>query len=224
VHVDYVRREPPGIPTAFWRSVGPSHNVFVVESFMDELAAAARKDPVQFRRSLLDASPRAKAVLDLAAEKAGWGRPLAQGVGRGVSLQFVFGSYLAQVAEVELSKEGEVRVRRVVCAVDCGIVVNPDTVRAQIEGGIIFGIAGALYGEITLKNGRVEQSNFHDYRVVRANEAPVVEIHLVKSSEAPGGIGEPGTSCIAPALTNAIFALTGKRIRKLPVARQAALA
>jgi isoquinoline 1-oxidoreductase beta subunit len=224
VHIDYVRREPPGIPTAFWRSVGPSHNVFVVESFIDELAAAARKDPVEFRRSLLDASPRAQAVLALAAEQAGWARPLAQGVGRGVSLQFAFGSYLAQVAEVELFKDGEVRVRRVVCAVDCGIVVNPDTVRAQIEGGIIFGIAAALYSEITLKNGRVEQSNFHDYRVVRANEAPLVEIHLVKSGEAPGGIGEPGTSCVAPALTNAIFALTGKRIRKLPVARQAALA
>ena len=155
-----MRVEPPGIPTAFWRSVGPSHNVFVTESFIDELAAAAKQDPVAYRRALLDKSPRAKAVLDLAAEKAGWGQPLPDRVGRGVSLQFVFGTYMAQVAEVEVSKDGAVRVRRVVCAVDCGTVVNPDTVEAQIQGAIIFGITAALYGEITLKDGRVEQSQF----------------------------------------------------------------
>jgi isoquinoline 1-oxidoreductase beta subunit len=155
--VEYVRVEPPGIPTAFWRSVGPSHNVFVTESFIDEMAAAAKRDAVAYRRALLDKSPRAKAVLDLAAEKAGWGQALPQGSGRGVSLQFVFGSYLAQVAEVEVSKEGTVRVRRVVCAVDCGTAVNPDTVQAQIQSGIIFGATAALYGEITLKNGRVDR-------------------------------------------------------------------
>jgi isoquinoline 1-oxidoreductase beta subunit len=231
LHVEYLRVEPPGIPTAFWRSVGPSHNVFVTESFVDELAAAAKQDPVAYRRALLDKTPRAKAVLDLAAQKAGWGKPLPArgkplpaGVGRGVSVQFAFGSYLAQVAEIEVSKDGAVRVRRVVCAVDCGTVVNPDTVRAQIQSGIIFGITAALRGEITLKGGRVEQSNFHDYQMLRMNEAPVIEVHIVKSGEAPGGMGEAGTSAITPAVTNAIFAATGKRIRKLPVANQAAVA
>ncbi len=215
--VDYVRQEPPGVVTGWWRGVGPTHNTFVVESFIDELAAAAKKDPVEYRRALLGKSPRAQAVLDLATGKAGWGQPLPQGRGRGVSVQHAFGSYLAQVAEVAVSKEGEVRVDRVVCAVDCGMTVNPDTVRAQMEGGIIFGITAALYGEITIKDGRVEQHNFNDYRILRINEAPVVEVHLVKSAEAPGGIGEPGTAAIAPAVTNAIFAATGKRVRKLPV-------
>jgi isoquinoline 1-oxidoreductase beta subunit len=216
--VDYVRQEPPpGIVTGWWRGVGPTHNIFVVESFIDELAATAKKDPVQFRRDLLGKSPRARAVLDLATEKAGWGQPLPKGHGRGVSVQHAFGSYLAQVAEVTVSKGGEVRVHRVVCAVDCGMIVNPDTVKAQMEGGIIFGITAALFGEITIKDGRVEQNNFNDYRLLSINEAPVVEVYLVKSAEAPGGIGEPGTSAIAPAVTNAIFAATGKRIRKLPV-------
>jgi isoquinoline 1-oxidoreductase beta subunit len=216
-HVEFVRVEPPGIPTAFWRSVGPSHNVFVTESFVDEMAAAAKQDAVAYRRALLDKSPRAKAVLDLAAEKAGWGQPLPKGSGRGVSLQFVFGTYQAQVAEVEVSKEGEVRVRRVVCAVDCGIAVNPDTVQAQIQSGIMFGATAALYGEITLKDGRVEQSNFDTYRALRINEAPAIEVHIVKSSEPPGGMGEAGTSAVVPAVANAIFAATGKRLRKMPV-------
>jgi len=215
--VEYVRLEPPGIPTAFWRSVGPSHNVFVTESFIDEMAAAAKQDAVAYRRALLDKSPRAKAVLDLAAEKAGWGQALPKGSGRGVSLQFVFGSYLAQVAEVEVSKEGTVRVRRVVCAVDCGTVVNPDTVQAQIQSGIIFGATAALYGEITLKNGRVEQTNFDTYQMLRMNQAPAIEVHIVKSAEPPGGLGESGTSAIVPAIANAIFAATGKRLRKMPV-------
>jgi len=217
MHVEYLRVEPPGIPTAFWRSVGPSHNVFVVESFMDELAVAAKQDPVAYRRALLDKSPRAKAVLQLAAEKAGWGRTLPKRVGRGVSLQFVFGTYMAQVAEVEVSKAGAVRVRRVVCAVDCGININPDTIRAQVEGAIIFGISAALFGEITLKDGRVEQTNFNTYRALRMNEAPAIEVYLIQNTERPGGMGEPGTSAIVPAVTNAIFAATGKRIRKLPV-------
>ena len=217
MHVEYLRVEPPGIPTAFWRSVGPSHNVFVTESFVDELAAAAKQDAVAYRRALLDQAPRAKAVLELAAEKAGWGRSLPQRVGRGVSVQFVFGTYMAQVAEVEVSKNGAVRVRRVVCAVDCGTVVNPDTVQAQIQSAIIFGITGALYGEITLKNGRVEQTNFDTYQMLRMNEVPAIEVYIIQSSEPPGGMGEPGTSAIVPAVTNAIFAATGKRVRKLPV-------
>ncbi|MGI6854970.1 molybdopterin cofactor-binding domain-containing protein [Mesorhizobium sp. 1B3] len=217
MHVEYARVEPPGIPTAFWRSVGPSHNVFVTESFMDEMAAAAKQDPVSFRLGLLDKSPRAKAVLELAAEKAGWGQPLPERAGRGVSVQFVFASYMAQVAEVEVSKAGEVKVKRVVCAVDCGTVVNPDTVRAQVQSGVVFGITAALYGAVTLKDGRVEQSNFDTYQILRMNETPAIEVHIVQSSDPPGGIGETGTSAIAPAVTNAIFAATGTRLRRLPI-------
>jgi isoquinoline 1-oxidoreductase beta subunit len=209
--------EPPGIPTAFWRSVGPSRNVFVTESFMDELAAAAREDPVAYRLALLDKTPRAKAVLELAAEKARWGEKLPPRIGRGVSLQNAFATYMAQIAEVEVAEDGTVRVRRVVCAVDCGTVVNPDTVEAQIQGAIIFGITAALYGEITLKDGRIEQGNFDSYQILRMNEAPNIEVHIVRNSELPGGIGEAGTSAIAPAVTNAIFAATGKRLRKLPI-------
>ncbi|MBI2736721.1 MAG: xanthine dehydrogenase family protein molybdopterin-binding subunit [Rhodospirillales bacterium] len=215
--VEYLRVEPPGIPTTFWRSVGPSHTIFVVESFMDELAAAAKQDPVAYRLALLDKTPRAKAALALAAEKAGWGRKLPEGSGRGVSVQTVFGSCFATVAEVAVAKDGSVRVRRVVAVMDCGTVVNPDTVRAQIESAINFGISAALYGEITLKDGRVEQSNFDNYQVLRMDEAPVIEVHIVKSGEAPGGMGEPGTSAIVPAVANAIFAATGKRLRKMPV-------
>ena len=216
-HVEFTHVEPKVVATGFWRSVGPSHNVFVVESFVDEMAAAAKQDPVAYRRALLEKSPRAKAVLDLAAEKAGWGQPLPKGSGRGVSLQFVFGSYLAQVAEVEVAKDGSVRVRRVVCAMDCGTVVNPDTVQAQLMSGITFGATAALYGEITLKNGRVEQTNFDNYQMIRMNEAPAIEVHVVKSSEPPGGMGETGTSGVVPAIANAIFAATGKRLHKMPV-------
>jgi isoquinoline 1-oxidoreductase subunit beta len=216
-HVEYVRVEPPGVPTAFWRSVGPSHTVFVVESFMDELAAVAKQDPVAYRLALLDKTPRAKAVLALAAERAGWGQPLPERVGRGVSIQFVFATYMAVVAEVEVSKDGSVRVRRVVCAVDCGTVINPDTVRAQIQSAIIFGITAALHGQITLKDGRVEQTNFDTYQMLRMNEAPTIEVHIVQNAEPPGGMGECGTSCIVPAVANAIFAATGKRLRKMPV-------
>ena len=221
IRVEFVRHEEPVLNTGFWRGVGVTHNTFVIESFIDELAAAAKQDPVAYRRALLGKSPRATAVLDVATRAAGWGKPLPEGWGRGVSVLFSgWGSYLCEVAEVEVSKAGEVRVHRVVCAVDCGTVVNPDTVKAQIEGGIIFGISGALYGEVTLKNGRVEQSNFHDVRVLRMNEAPAIEVHLVRNSESPGGIGEPGTAVTAPAIANAVFAATGKRIRKLPLERQ----
>jgi isoquinoline 1-oxidoreductase beta subunit len=217
MRVEYLRVEPPGVPTAFWRSVGPSHTVFVTESFIDELAAAAKQDPIAYRRALLDKSPRAKAVLDLAAEKAGWGGPLPDRVGRGVSVQTAFGTYMAQVAEVEVGKDGGVRVRRVVCALDAGSVVNPDTIEAQVQGAVIFGVTAALYGEITINNGRVEQANFDTYQMLRINEAPAIEVHIVPSFESPGGMGEPGTSAIVPAVANAIFAATGKRLRKMPV-------
>ena len=218
IQVEYVRHEEPVLNTGFWRGVGPTHNVFVIESFVDELAAAAKQDPLAFRRALLGKSPRAMAVLDLATKEAGWGKPLPPGHGRGLSLLYSgWDTYLAEVAEVEVSKAGEVRVHRIVCAVDCGTIVNPDIVKAQVEGGVVFGISGALWGEITLKNGRVEQSNFNNYRVLRMNEAPPIEVHLVRNGEAPGGMGEPGTAVTAPALANAIFAATGKRLRKLPL-------
>jgi isoquinoline 1-oxidoreductase beta subunit len=221
--VEYVRHEPP-VATAFWRGVGATHNVFVVESFVDELAAASRMDPLAFRRQMLGKSPRTLGVLNLAAERAGWGKPLVpvagRRVGRGVSCQFAFGSYLAQVAEVSVGADGDVRLHRVVCAVDCGQNVNPDTIVAQMEGGIVFGASAALWGEITLDKGRVQQSNFNDYRIMRMNEAPAIEVYIARSTDNPGGIGEPGTAGIAPAICNAVFAATGKRIRKLPIGDQ----
>src|SRR3989440_1448468 len=221
IQVEFVRHEEPVLNTTFWRGVGPTHNTFVIESFIDELAAAAQTDPVEYRRALLGKAPRARAVLDLAAKQAGWGRPLPAGRGRGVSLLYSgWNTYLAQVAEVEVSKAGEVRVHRIVCAVDCGTIVNPDIVKAQIEGGVVFGISGALWGEITLKNGRVEQSNFNNYRVLRMNETPTIEVHLVRNGEAPGGIGEPGTAVTAAALANPGLAAACKRIRKLPLEPQ----
>ena len=216
MHVDYVRVESPAIQTAFWRGIGATHNVFVVESFIDELAHAAQKDPLMYRKALM-ADPRALGVLSLAAEKAGWGKPLPARWGRGISVQLAFGSYLSQVAEVEVRSDGSIKVHRIVCAADCGIVINPDTIAAQVEGGTLFGLTAALYGAITLKNGRVAQGNFHDYRPMRMNEVPVIETHLVKSAESPGGFGEAPTAAVAPAVTNAIFAVTGTRIRTLPI-------
>jgi isoquinoline 1-oxidoreductase beta subunit len=219
--VDYVRQEPRAVPTAFWRGVGATRGTFVVESFVDELASQARVDAVQYRRDLLrDKTPRALNVLDVAARAAGWGEPLPKGEGRGVSVMHAFGSYLSMVAHVAVDPEGQVTVKRVVCAVDCGTAVNPKTIEAQVEGGVVFAISAVLYGEITLKDGRVEQSNFTDYRVLRMNETPPIEVHIVQSDEAPGGIGEPGTAALAPAVTNAIFAATGARVRKLPVGEQ----
>ncbi len=208
-----------GVPVGFWRSVGSSHTAFSTECFLDELAQAAGKDPLAFRLSLLDKHPRHAGVLKLAAEKAGWNKPLAKGMGRGVAVHESFGSFVAQVAEVSVGKDGAVRVHRVVCAVDCGQVVNPDTVNAQMESGIVYGLTAALYGEITLKGGRVEQQNFYDYKMLRMNEMPKVEVHIVPSTEKHGGVGEPGTPPIAPAVVNAIFAVTGKRIRSLPIRR-----
>jgi isoquinoline 1-oxidoreductase beta subunit len=210
----------PGVPIGFWRSVGHSSNAFVVESFIDELAHRAQADPYRFRRQLLGDHPRRLGVLDLAAEKAGWGKSLPDGRGMGIAVHKSFNSYAAQVAEVEVDARGGIRVHRVVCAVDCGIVVNPDTVAAQIEGAIVYGLSAALKGAVTLKDGRVQQSNFHNFQVLRMNEMPQVEVYIVPSLEPPTGIGEPGLPVIAPAVANAIFAATGKRLRRLPIRPQ----
>ena len=209
-------RTEPGPQVWFWRSVGHSQNIFFIESFIDELAAAAKADPYEYRRALLGKQPRYKGVLELAAQKAGWGTPLPAGVHRGIAVAQSFGSYVAEVVEVSLAADGTPRVHRVVAAVDCGMTVNPQTIERQIEGAIVYGLSAALYGRIDFKDGRVQQGNFHDYPVLRMTEMPKVEVHIVASSEKPGGIGEPGTPPIAPAVANAIFAATGKRLRSLP--------
>ena len=206
-----------GIPVQWWRSVGHTHTAFAVEMFIDELAKAAGKDPVEFRRGLLAKEPRRLAVLNLAAEKAGWGTPLPAGRARGVAVHKSFSTYVAEVAEVSL-EGGKPRVHRVVCAIDCGIVVNPDVVRAQVEGAVAFGLGAALYGQIAIDKGRVVSNNFDKYRVLRQREMPAVEVHMVPSTEAPTGVGEPGTPPIGPAVANALFALTGKPTRKVPLA------
>lgn len=215
--IEYVREEPPAIPTAFWRGVGDTHNVWVIESFLDELAVAARRDPVEFRRSLLNHAPRALGVVNLAAEKSGWGSALPSRTGRGIALAHVFDSYLATVVETAVSDSGLISLRRVVCAVDCGTTVHPDNAKAQIQGGTLFGLSAALWNEVTLRKGRIEQSNFNDYRTIRIDETPDVEVHLVPSREAPGGLGETGTVAAAPALVNAIYAASGYRVRRLPI-------
>jgi len=219
MHVDWARYDMPvGLDIGWWRGVGPTHNLFVVESFMDELAHAAGKDPVEYRRALLGNNPRSRALLDLAAGKIGWGSgSLPARVGRGVAMGEPFGSRICVIAEAEVSPQGTVRVRRVVAALDCGIAVNPSSVEAQVQGGLIFGLSAALYSGITLKNGAIEQSNFHDYRILRINEAPLVEVYRIQNNETPGGLGEVGTAIAAPALANAIFAATGVRLRELPV-------
>ena len=204
------------IPVGYWRSVGHTHTAFAVECMMDELAGAARQDPVTFRRDLLRDSPRHRAVLDLAAEQAGWGTAAPEGRFRGVAVHESFGSWVAQVAEVSVTNSA-IRVHRVVCAVDCGMVVNPDTVRAQMEGGIVYGLTAALKGRITIEGGKVKESNFHDYPMLRMDEMPVIDVHIVASSFEPGGVGEPATPPIAPAVANAVFAATGRRIRALPI-------
>lgn len=207
----------PGVPVQWWRSVGHTHTGYATEVFVDELAAAARQDPVAFRRALLAGQPRHLGVLELAAEKAGWGTPLPAGRGRGIAVHKSFDSYVAEVAEVSLQADGTVKVHRVVCAVDCGVAVNPDIIRSQMEGGIAYGLSAALYGEVTLDRGAVMQTNFDKYRVLRMPEMPVVEVHIVPSTEPPTGVGEPGVPPIGPAVANAVFALTGKPVRKLPI-------
>ena len=219
IHVEYTRAEPPAVPTGFWRGVGPNNNVFAIECFMDELARKAGKDPIDFRRSMLTKQPRFLAALNLAAEKSGWGQPLPPRVGRGVCLQPSFASFIATVVEAEIDEQGEVRLRRVTSAIDTGIAVNPDTIMAQFEGGMIFGLTAALYGEITIDKGRVQQSNFNDYRMLRIDQAPKIEVHVIKSGEAPGGIGETGVTAGPPALRNAIYAITGVPLRRLPIDR-----
>jgi len=214
VRVEWMRVETP-VPIGFWRSVGHSYTGFVVESFIDELAHTAGVDPVKFRLGLLANAPRHRKVLELAAEKSGWGRSLPEGRHRGVALHESFGSVVAQVAEVSVS-QGEIRVHRVVCAVDCGLAVNPSTIEAQVSGGVVFGLSAALRGEITIENGRVQQSNFNDYAPLRLMETPQIEVHLVHGGDAPSGVGEPGVPPIAPAVANAVFAATGKRLRSLP--------
>jgi isoquinoline 1-oxidoreductase subunit beta len=219
--IEYVRAEPPAVPTGFWRGVGPNNNVFATECFMDELARKAGKDPVEFRRSMLNGNPRLKAALELVAEKSGWGQPLPPRAGRGVSVQPSFGSFIATVVEAEVDDHGEVRLRRVTSAVDTGIAVNPDTIVAQLQGGLIFGLTAALFGEITIEKGRVQQSNFNDYRMLRIDEVPKIEVHVIKSGEDPGGIGETGVTAGPPALRNAIYAATGIALRRLPIDRKA---
>ena len=208
---------PAGVPTLWWRSVGSSHTAFAVEGFIDELAKAAGKDPYQYRRMLLEKHPRFLRVLDTVAEKSGWKNPVAPGRGRGIAIHESFGSVVAHVAEVSITKNKTLKVHKVVCAIDCGQVVNPDTIKAQMEGCVVFGLTAALYGEITFEKGRVVQGNFHDYKMVRMNEMPVVEVHIIDSTEKMGGVGEPGVPPVAPAVMNALFALTGKRVRSLPL-------
>ena len=219
--VEYVRAEPPAVPTGFWRGVGPNNNVFATECFMDELARKAGVDPIEFRRGMLGNNPRLKAALDLVAEKSDWGKPLPPRTGRGVCVQPSFGSFIATVVEAEVADNGEVRLRRVTSAVDTGIAVNPDTIVAQLQGGLIFGLTAALYGEITIERGRVQQSNFNNYRMLRIDQVPNIEVHVIKSAEDPGGIGETGCTAGPPALRNAIYAATGVALRRLPIDRAA---
>ncbi|MFC1546924.1 molybdopterin cofactor-binding domain-containing protein [Candidatus Neomarinimicrobiota bacterium] len=219
IQVDYVMSELP-LPFGAWRSVANTQNAFVNECFLDELAAAAKRDPCEFRRELLKDHPRHLGVLDLAAEKAGWGKRLPRGHYQGIAVHYCFRSYAAVVAEISLDKEGNLKIHRITCAIDCGIVINPDGVRSQVEGGVTLGLTAALYGAITLKNGRVEQSNFHNYKLITMGEMPPVETHTVPSGERPTGVGEPPVPPTPPALVNAIYAATGKRIRQLPINRE----
>jgi isoquinoline 1-oxidoreductase beta subunit len=213
------------VPVQWWRSVGHSANAFVKEGLVDEAAVAAGKDPYEYRRAMLDKAPRLKNVLELAATKAAWDQPLKPGAagtkrGRGIAVHESFDTYVAQVAEVTVRPDGSFKVDRVVCAVDCGLAINPDVIAAQMQGGIGFGLSAALHGAITLKDGVVQESNFHQYLPLRINEMPAVEVYIVPSAEKPTGVGEPGTPPIAPAVVNALASATGKRIRKLPIADQ----
>lgn len=219
--VEYIRAEPPAVPTGFWRGVGPNNNIFTIESFVDDIAFKEKVDPVAFRLKHLDGNPRLKAAVQLAAQKGNWGAPLPPRMGRGIAAQNAWGTFLSTVCEAEVDESGEVRVHRLVTAVDTGIPVNPDTIIAQIQGGMIFGLTAALFNEITIANGRVQQGNFNDYRMLRINEAPKIEVHLISSTEHPGGIGEPGTASVQAALVNALFSATGVRLTRLPIDRKA---
>jgi isoquinoline 1-oxidoreductase beta subunit len=221
--VDLHSPQDIGVPVLWWRSVGSTHTAYSTETFIDEVAAAAGQDPVAFRLALLEHHPRHAGVLKLAADQAGWNQPLARGAngerrGRGVAVHESFNTFVAQVAEVTVAPDGSVKVDRIVCAVDCGMAINPDNVRSQVEGSVGFALSAALHGNVTLKDGVVEQSNFHDYAPIRINEMPKVEVHIVPSAEKPTGIGEPGVPPVAPAVANAIAAATGKRVRNLPIA------
>ena len=218
--VDWIYKDF-GVPVGFWRSVGASQNAFIVESFIDELAHAAKKDPFEYRRDLLGKSPKHKGVLERVAKEAGWGTPLPPGRARGIAVALSYGSYAAEVAEVSLTPDGKVKVYRVVCAVDTGFAANPGQIKAQMEGGIVYALTAALYGEITIDRGRVVQSNFHDYPMLRIDETPRVEVHVMESGDFVGGAGEPGVPPLAPAVTNALYALTGKRVRTLPIRAEA---
>lgn len=216
-YVDWVRHEPRGVQTAFWRGVGPNLNVFATESFIDKVAREVGADPLAFRRSLIGKQVRARRVLDVAAARSGWGDPLPGRSGRGISLQYVFGTHLCTIAEVTVDDDGAVAVKRLTSAVDCGTPINPDGIVSQIQGGLVFGLSAALHGNITVANGRVQQSNFHDYRVVRMDEMPAIDVHVLRSDEAPGGIGEPGTVSVQAAVCNAIYAATGVHLTRMPI-------
>ncbi|MBV8342013.1 MAG: xanthine dehydrogenase family protein molybdopterin-binding subunit, partial [Gammaproteobacteria bacterium] len=220
LRVEFNREEPPGVVTGFWRGVGPNNNVFAIESFIDELARKTGKDPIDFRRAHLDKTPRLQAALDLVRKESGWGSALPARCGRGVSAQISFASFIATVVECEVDRSGEVKLRRVTTAVDTGIAVNPDTIIAQLQGGHVFGLTAALYGRITLAKGRVQQSNFHDYRMLRIDQVPSIDIHVIRSDAPPGGIGEAGTTAALPALRNAIYAATGVALRRMPIDRR----
>ena len=217
--VEYIQAEPRAINLGYWRGVAPNNTIFAIESLMDELALKAGKDPVAFRLANLGNTPRLKACVQIAAQKAGWGNALPARHGRGICAQFAFGTYIATVAEVEVGDDGEVRVHKFTSAIDAGRIVNPDGMLAQLQGGLMFGTTAALFGDITVKNGRVQQSNFNNYRIMRMNEAPAVEIHVVSSTEPPGGMGEPGCTAGPPSVVNAIAAATGVRLRSLPIDR-----
>jgi isoquinoline 1-oxidoreductase beta subunit len=212
-----VHTPAPGVPVLWWRSVGHTHTAFVAETMIDEAASAAGQDPVAYRRALLANHPRHLGVLNLAAEQAGWGSPLPEGRARGVAVHESFGSFVAEVAEVSVDK-GWIRVHKVTCAVDCGIAVNPETIRAQLQSAVAFGLSATLHSAVSLKDGRVQESNFNDYKVLRLAEMPEVQTYIVPSTDRPGGVGEPGTPPIGPAVANAVFALTGTRLRDLPLA------
>jgi isoquinoline 1-oxidoreductase beta subunit len=221
MRVEFVnRRPPPGLILSWWRGVGALHNMFVIESFIDDLARTVHRDPIQYRRQLLAKVPRVLAVLDRVAHESNWGTPLPKRSGRGVMVQSWLGTYIGLVVEVAVSDDGEVALKRITVAIDCGVAVNPDLVKQQMEGGVLFGLSAALFSEITFDRGEVQQSNFHNYRALRISESPPIAVHILPSNEPPGGVGETGCSAAAPALRNAILDATGVGLRELPIRRE----